>query len=176
MPEQTRLTRLSNALYWTALALSVVLPLLVLVYAAKGVTDPASLLNNMPAVAPDTVISRLQAGLVAALALISVLPMVAALRGMARLFDRYRMGEVLSDANADTILSIGRALLLVAVFTVVVPTLQTLILSWKAAQRTLSIGLDGGTLGFLMAAGLLTVIGWAMREAARVKAENEGFV
>ena len=28
----------------------------------------------------------------------------------------------------------------------------------------------------LMAAGLLTVIGWAMREAAEVKAENEGFV
>ena len=30
--------------------------------------------------------------------------------------------------------------------------------------------------GFAMAAGLLTVIGWAMREAARVQAENEGFV
>jgi len=36
--------------------------------------------------------------------------------------------------------------------------------------------LDQGTLGFLLAAGLLTVIGWAMREAAAVKAENEGFV
>jgi hypothetical protein len=176
MPEQTRLTRLSNALYWTALALSVVLPLLVLVYAAKGVTDPASLLDRAPTLAPDTIISRPQAGLIAALALISVLPMVAALRAMAQLFDRYRMGEVLSDANADTILTIGRALLLVAVFTVLVPTLQTLILSWSTPQRTLSIGIDGGTLGFLMAAGLLTVIGWAMREAARVKAENEGFV
>jgi ABC-type transport system involved in cytochrome bd biosynthesis fused ATPase/permease subunit len=40
----------------------------------------------------------------------------------------------------------------------------------------LSIGLDQGTLGFLMAAGLLTVIGWAMREAAAVKAENAAFV
>jgi hypothetical protein len=36
--------------------------------------------------------------------------------------------------------------------------------------------LDQGTLGFLMAAGLLTVIGWAMREAAAVKAENAAFV
>ena len=45
-----------------------------------------------------------------------------------------------------------------------------------APERTLSIGLDSGTLGFLMAAGLLTVIGWAMREAAAVKAENAGFV
>lgn len=40
----------------------------------------------------------------------------------------------------------------------------------------LPISLDGGTLEFLLAAGLLPVIGWAMGEAARVKAENEGFV
>jgi Protein of unknown function (DUF2975) len=173
MPDQSQLARLSNALYWTAIALSAVLPLIVLLYAAKGVTDPASLLGTLP---PDTPVTRPQAGLVAALALVSVLPMVAALRAMARLFDRYRMGEVLSDANADTILTIGRALLLVAAFTVLLPTLQTLILTWNAPQRTLAIGLDGGTLGFAMAAGLLTVIGWAMREAARVKAENEGFV
>ncbi|MBP9047146.1 MAG: DUF2975 domain-containing protein, partial [Tabrizicola sp.] len=118
----------------------------------------------------------LQAGLVAALALISVLPMVAALRRMVQLFGAYRDGEVLSRDNADTILRIGRNLLIVAAFTVLVPTLQTLILSWSAAQRMLSIGLDQGTLGFLMAAGLLTVIGWAMREAAAVKAENAAFV
>lgn len=173
MPNQSRLGHWSNRLYWTALGLSAVLPLLVLIYAARGITDPASLLAALP---PDTSVTRLQAGLVGGLALISVLPMVAALRAMARLFDRYRMGEVLSDANADTILTIGRALVLVAAFTVLMPTLQTLILSWNAPQKTLAIGLDGGTLGFLMAAGLLTVIGWAMREAARVKAENEGFV
>ncbi len=117
-----------------------------------------------------------QAGLVAAIALVAVLPLVAALRAMVRLFALYRDGEVLSPANADTILQIGRMLVLVALFTVLVPTLQTLILSWNAPQKTLSIGLDGGRLGFLMAAGLLTVIGWAMREAAAVKAENEGFV
>jgi hypothetical protein len=40
----------------------------------------------------------------------------------------------------------------------------------------LPISLDGGTLGFLLAARLLPVTGWAMGEAARVKAENEGFV
>jgi Protein of unknown function (DUF2975) len=176
MPDQPRLARLSEGLYWTALILSVVLPLLVLVYAAKGVSDPASLLSRIPGLAPDTPVSRGQAGLVAAVALVSVLPMVAALRGMTRLFDRYRMGEVLSDANAATILSIGRAFLLVALFTVLVPTAQTLILSWQAPQKMLAVGLDGGTLGFVLAAGLLTVIGWALREAAAVKAENAGFV
>lgn len=176
MPDDSRLPRLSEALYWTALALSAVLPLIVLLYAARGVMDPASLLARAPIVPAHTPVGRTQAGLVALVAVVSVLPLVAALRAMARLFDRYRTGEVLSEANADTILVIGRALVLVAVFTILVPTLQALILSWNAAQKTLQIGLDGGTLGFLMAAGLLTVIGWAMREAARVKAENEGFV
>ena len=176
MQDATALRKLSGLLYWIALALSVILPFVVLLYAGKAVTDPASLLARTPALAPDTPVTVPQAGLVAAVALISVLPMVAALRAMVRLFACYREGEVLSPANADAILQIGRMLVLVALFTVLVPTLQTLILSWTAPQKTLAIGIDGGTLGFLMAAGLLTVIGWAMREAAAVKAENESFV
>jgi hypothetical protein len=176
MQDQTRLQSLSGVLYWVALALSVVLPLLVLVYAGKWVTDPASMLHLAPGLPPETRVTPTQAALAAAVALVSVLPLVAALRGMVRLFGRYRDGDVLSAENADTILQIGRAMLLVALFTVLTPTLQTLILSWIAPQRTLSITLDSGTLGFLMAAGLLTVIGWAMREAAAVKAENAGFV
>lgn len=176
MSDLPRLQKLSAALYWVALVLSVVLPIIVLVYAGQGVTDPASLLSRAPALPGGTPVTSAQAGLVAGLALVSVLPMVAALRGMVRLFGAYRDGEVLSEANADRILGIGRNLLMVAVFTVLVPTVQTLILSWNAPQRTLSIGIDGGTLGFLMAAGLLTVIGYAMGDAARVKAENEEFV
>jgi hypothetical protein len=176
MDELARLQKLSSILHAAALSLSAVLPLVVLVYAAQGVSDPASLLSRVPMVADGTTVTRVQAGLVAAVGIISVLPMVAALRAMARLFGQYRAGVVLITENAATILRIGRALLLVAVFTVLVPTLQSLILSWHAPQKTLSIGLDGGTLGFLMAAGLLTVIGWAMSEAARVKAENEEFV
>lgn len=176
MQDHLRLQRLSGSLYWVALVLSVVLPIVVLVFAGKGVTDPASLLLRAPTVPPDTPVTTGQAGLVGAVALVSVLPMVAALRAMVRLFDRYRAAEVLSEANADAILRIGRAMMLVAAFTLLVPTVQTLILSWHAPQKTLAIGLDSGTLGFLMASGLLTVIGWAMREAARVKAENEEFV
>ena len=176
MQDPPRLQRLSVALYWVALALSVLLPIIVLVYAGKGVSDPDSLLSRAPLVPAGTPVTSVQAGLVAALALISVLPMVAALRRMVQLCGAYRDGEVLSRDNADTILRIGRNLLIVAALTVLVPTLQTLILSWSAAQRMLSIGLDQGTLGFLMAAGLLTVIGWAMREAAAVKAENAAFV
>lgn len=176
MQDTRRLQTLSGFLYWVALVLSVLLPLAVLIYAGRGVTDPGTLLSRAPQLPSETPVTMVQAGAVAAIGLVAVLPMVAALRGMVRLFARYREAEVLSAENADTILQIGRALVLVALFTVVVPTLQTLILSWNAAQKTLTIGIDGGTLGFLMAAGLLTVIGWAMREAAAVKAENAGFI
>ena len=176
MDEIARLRKLSGILYGVALALSVVLPVVVLVYAGKGVTDPSSLLDRAPLVPAGTSVSRVQAGLVGAVGILSVLPMVAALRDMARLFGRYAEGVVLEAGNAETILRIGRALVLVALFAILVPTAQTLILSWAAPDKVLAIGLDGGTLGFLMAAGLLTVIGWALREAARVKAENEGFV
>ena len=163
MQDDLRLRNLSGLLYWGALVLSVVVPLIVLVYAGKGVTDPASLLSHAPAVPAGTPVTSMQAGLVAAVALVSVLPMVAALRGMVRLFGAYRDGEVLSAANADTILRIGRNLLLVAVFTVLVPTLQTLILSWNAAQKTLSIGIDGGTLVSLarIAASSAATFWWA---------------
>lgn len=176
MLNTARLKKLSGILYVVALALSVILPVLVLLYAGRGVSDPASLLALAPLVPAGTPVTQVQAGLVAAVGVVSVLPMVAALRAMARLFGAYREGEVLSPGNAATILRIGRNLLIVAVFAVLAPGFQALILSWHAPQRTLSIGLDGGTLGFLMAAGLLTVIGWAMGEAARVKAENEEFV
>jgi hypothetical protein len=176
MKDHRRLQSLSGILYWVALVLSVVLPLLVLVYAGKWVTDPASLLPLASGLPSETTVTSAQAGLVAAVALASVLPMVAALRGMVRLFGRYREADVLSVENAETILQIGRAMVVVALFTVITPTLRTLILSWNGPQKTLAIGLDSGTLGFLMAAGMLTVIGWAMREAAAVKAENAGFV
>lgn len=176
MSDLIRLQKLSSVLYWIALVLSVVLPIIVLIYAGKAVTDPASLLPRVTGLAPGTPVTSAQAGLVAGVALVAVLPMVAALRGMVRLFGAYREGEVLSPQNAETLLGIGRNLLAVALFTVAVPTLQALILSWNAPQRMLSIGLDGGTLGFLMAAGLLTVVGWALGEAARIKAENAEFV
>lgn len=176
MQDQPRLQKLSGALYWVALVLSVVLPVIALVYAGKAVTDPGSLLALSPALAAGTPVTTMQAGLVAAIALIAVLPMVAALRAMVRLFGNFRDGVVLDADNAESILGIGRHLTLVALFTVLVPTLQTLILSWNAAERTVAIGLDGATLGFFLAAGLLTVIGWAMGEAVRVKSENEDFI
>lgn len=176
MTDLPQISRLSTWLYWTATVLAYVLPLVVILTILRGYFDPATVVSRFPLLAADTPVTAFQGALVAAIALLSVFPMIAALLAMGSLFNRYRRGEVLSDGSADDILRIGRAMLFVAVATVLVPTLQMLVLSWNATPRTLQIGIDGGTLGFLMSAGLLTVIGWAMRDAARVKAENEGFV
>jgi Protein of unknown function (DUF2975) len=176
MPDFPRITRLSNMLYWFATVLAYALPLIVIVTLLRGYFDPNTLIAQYPVLPVGTTVTPFQAALVAAIAVISVFPMIAAFLAMASLFNRYRRGEILSDGSADDILRVGRAMLFVAAAAVLVPTLQILVLSWNAAQKTLQIGLDGGTLGFVLSAGLLTVIGWAMREAARVKAENEGFV
>jgi Protein of unknown function (DUF2975) len=176
MSDQTRLVRLSGQLYWMATVLAYALPLLVIGSILRGVLYPDALLRQFPALAKGTEISAVQGALSAMIAVVAVLPMIAAFMGMSRLFNRYRQGEILTDDNAEDILRIGRAMLFVAMATVLVPTLQLLVLSWNATPRTLQIGIDGGTLGFVLSAGLLTVIGWAMRDAARVKAENEGFV
>ncbi|WP_309666440.1 DUF2975 domain-containing protein [Tabrizicola sp.] len=176
MPDLNRIVTLSSWLYWTAMVLVYLLPLIVIIAVLRGYFDPATMLAQYPVLAADTPVTKVQALLVAAIAVAAVLPMTSAFLAMASLFNRYRRGEILSDGSADDILRIGRAMLLVAAATVLVPTLQVLALSWNAAQKTLQIGLDGGTLGFVLSAGLLTVIGWVMREAARVKAENEGFV
>jgi hypothetical protein len=176
MSVQPRITRLSGWLYWTAKNLTYVLPLLIVFSLARGVFDPALLLERFPMIPSGTPVTPFQATLVAAIAVFALFPMIAAFLAMSSLFNRYRQGEILSNACAEDILRIGRAMVFVAATTVLVPTLQVLVLSWNAPSRMLQIGLDDATLGFLLSAGLLTVIGWAMREAAAVKAENEGFV
>jgi hypothetical protein len=172
MPDLSRLTRTAAWLYWTALALTWVLPLTVALAVWRGAADPLAI----PGLPPGTSPTAFQGALAGAVSLLAVLPIVAACRALARLFDRFRRGDILGEPQAEAILRAGRALLLAAAATVLVPTLRLLVATWNGPALTLSLGLDGGTLGFAFAAGVLAVIGWAMREAARVQAENAGFV
>jgi Protein of unknown function (DUF2975) len=175
---EARIARLSDWLFWISTALAWVLPLTVIAAILRGWFDPAALMARFPGLPSGTVTTPFQGTLVAAVAVVAVYPLVAALLAMRSLFARYRTGEILTDACAGDILRVGRALFLVAAVTVVVPMLQLLILSWNAGpgEWVLSIGLDQGTLGFLVSGGLLVVIGWVMREAARASEENRGFV
>ncbi len=178
MSSADRITPLSNLLFWVCTILACVLPAFIVLHILRGWADPAVLLAAYPAVPATVPVTAVQSTLVAVLAVLATLPLIATFLGMRRLFGRYRRGEILSDACAGDILRIGQALFAAAAVTVILPTLHILILSWGSGegQRLLSIGLDGSTLGFLLSGALLIVIGWIMREAARMAEDAKGFV
>jgi hypothetical protein len=95
-----------------------------------------------------------------------------------RLFRLYKSGEVLTENAAILIRQTGKAMLLLALLKIVVHPVQTLLLTWQSppGSRMVSIAIGQAEIGFLLLAGLLTVIGWAMTEAARVAEENRSFI
>lgn len=112
------------------------------------------------------------AGLAPAFALIWALDILR------RLFARYRDGEVLTEASAQLIRQAGKAFLLVAALKIISHPLQSLLFTWQSppGSRALSLSLGQAEIGFLLLAGLLTLIGWAMTEAAQAADENRAFV
>jgi hypothetical protein len=178
MATLTKIKRISDWMFWISTVLAYVLPATVVLAILRGWFDPAALISRFPVLPGATQVTPFQGALVAIVGLLSIYPMVLAFLGMGRLFGRYRTGEILTEPCARDILRIGQALFAVAAMTVLVPTLQLLILSWGNAPggRILSISLDGSTLGFLLSGGLLIAIGWVMREAAQVAEDAKGFV
>ena len=95
-----------------------------------------------------------------------------------RLFAIYLAGDLLSVAAAVQISRIGKGALLLAIASVLAhPVLTVLLTSANpAGQRAVSVALSSNDASLLLLAGLLTVIGRALREAAAVAAENKAFV
>ncbi len=177
MAVPNRVIQLSGWLYRAVTVLAYLLPCIIIAAILRGWFDPAALTARFPLLPAGSSVSPLQGTLVAAVAILSLFPLIGTFLAMRRLFSRYRRGEILTDACADDIRLTGRALIFVAAATVLVPTLQLLILSWNSpGGRLLSIGIDGGTLGFLLSGAMLNLVGWVMREAARAAEENRGFV
>lgn len=176
MPDMSRISTLSTWLFWTALVLMIVLPVALIAILIRGWLTPDDLLTQFPGVTAS--VSPAIALIVTLIGALSLPPLLMALDQARRLFARYQAGEILSDACASHIHRVGQMLVTLAILDVILPTLQVLVLSWgnPVGQKMLQIGLSDETLGFLLAGGMLTVIGWVMREAARVKAENEEFV
>ena len=171
-----RIVRLSTWLHRAATALLIVLPVVFVVFLLRWALNPDDLIGYFPGV--TTQVSSMTAVIVTLLGALSLPPLLVALAQMRRLFGRYRRAEILSAACAGHVQVIGHMLVALAVLAIVGPTLQVLALSWQnpPGQRILQIGLSDQTLGFLLAGAFLSVVGWVMREAARIKAENEGFV
>lgn len=97
---------------------------------------------------------------------------------MRKLFASYLKGQALTRASAHLIERIGRGLLGLAVLPFVLLPIKSVLLSMANPQgeRMLSVGVSSTSVGFALTAGLLIVIGWAMREAVAAVDENKAFV
>lgn len=168
-----KITRLATALYAVSWAGVILIPVL---YGLFLVAFGAGLM--MVELPEDTPTSGPFFWMGLAVGAVPVAVLVWVLDKLRRLFDRYRKDQVLTDLSAQLILKTGQGLLWLAVLSIIVQPIQSVLLTWNAppGERELSIGLGTAEIGFFFAAGLLTLIGWAMRDAARQAEENKGFV
>jgi hypothetical protein len=87
-------------------------------------------------------------------------------------------GRVFEAHSARHIQRIGTGLLVLAVAHIIGHTVIVGALTWgnPVGQRALAIRFGSTELFLLLTAGLMTLFGWIQAEAARLAAENEGFV
>lgn len=170
--------RLGGATSFLICALSVTL-----ILAAVPGRLPAGMVRKafcaaFPDVSPAPLVTPVKTALCPGTGRVALLPMIRALIEMKRRFARDSRGDILSQACACHILRIGQALVAAALPGVVTRALQGLALTYDngPGHRMLALSLDGATAGFILAGGLLVVIGWVMGEAARVADDNRGFV
>jgi len=160
------------------LAILAIVLLCVAVVAGVALADLPGTLRSAAGLGAEADLSPLHRAAVAALGAIPALAMIYVLREMARLFGRYAAGETLTQPCAGHILRIGAGLLAAVALEVISRPLQILAASLAnpPGDRVLAISLEGADMGQVLAGGLMVVIGWTMREAAKVAEENRGFV
>ena len=178
MFHDARLKRLAGVLKIASSAAMVLLPLSLLVPLwGDGLTRADAMkafpgLHIWPGVETWQLVVAMGLGCLAAIAGIWVLWQM---RGLFRL---YQMGEVLTDAAARHIRKIGQGLLAVAILPVVVFPLQTVILTMNnpEGERSVAVGFELNDVAFLLAGGMLVLIGWAMGEASRMAQDHAAIV
>lgn len=173
-----RIAKLARPLHWLSTAALGAIPIGLVIAAALGALSEDRLrasYGHFPL--PETIaisgwISTLLFGL------LSVALVLFILWQMRGLFACYARGDVLGREAAARVQRMGQGLLALAAIRLVADTVNVLVLTLPnpPGQRVLSIGFDTDDLFLLFAAGLLTLVGWAMAEAARVAEENAGFV
>lgn len=170
--------QLHDALYALTWVTLIALPLVLAWSLATGAAAPERLAGAFPSVTLAEAPGPWLAWSVALVGLLPWVPVIGALWSLQALFSLYRRGRSLTRDAAERIGVIGVLLMAVAVLGVAAHTAQLLLLTLgnPPGQRVLAIGIDSSDIGFLLAGGLLVVIGRAMTEAARAVDENRGFV
>ncbi|MEM7723368.1 MAG: hypothetical protein AAF376_13470 [Pseudomonadota bacterium] len=177
-PHHTRIGALSRVLHWFVTLAMIAIPLGILVAFATGAMSEARLRAAYPNVQLPAEITLIGWVTVMLVLTVSLALVLAALWQMRCLFALYTRGEVLGHEAAARILKIGQVLLALAVIGVLGNTLSVLALTFANPEgaRSLSVAFSSNDLFLAFAGGLLTVIGWAMVDAARIADENASFV
>ena len=178
MTDIERLKHTARLLHAATLVAMVTLPIVITVGFLLTPMTPAALkeaLGTM-AISPDATFPQMAAAV--GLQLISPVILLLTLNEMRKLFSAYGKGDVLTDYCALLIQRIGRGFVALSVLPFLVQPVQSVLLSLAnpPGQRALSIGITSNMVFFGIAGGLIIVIGWAMRAASDVAAENRAFI
>lgn len=113
-----------------------------------------------------------------ALYLLPIAILMTTLNQMRHLTHHTRQATVLSHQAARHISRIGLGLFALALCPLLLVPAQSALLSLNndPGARSVSLGISGADIGFLLGAVLLTLLGRALREAAVIADENRSFV
>jgi len=172
---EVRLPKVAAALYALSIAALVVFPALIVLAVAVpslGLFDSV----DFTSVPRDEWPTLTWIGL--AVGFLPAIFMWLAVYKMCGLFALYRSGDPLAPQAGPLIKAIGSYLLISAVLSVIVVPIKTGLMSLgnPVGERSISVALNSSTVGFILVAGLLCLIGWSMSEATKIAAENKEFI
>lgn len=168
-----RVARLSGLTRGAALAMAAILPVLGAAYwgfASATEISVAAGLGGMPV--EFGTVERIGA------ALLSVLPVLALSWGLWRLAATLRLfglGQPFAPAAANGLRDFGWGVLACALLKPIAGTALSVLLTWNGT-KSLAISLSSDTLLLLLLGGVMTLMGWALSEAAALAEENAQFV
>lgn len=170
---RARVARLSAITRGAALATAVILPVLGAAYwgFASGPEIAAAAGLGPRPIELDT------AGRIGA-AILSVLPVLALSWGLWRLATTLRhfgRGQPFAPAAAQGLRAFGLGVVICAVLKPVCAAALSVLLTWDG-PKALALSLSSDTLLLLLLGAVMTLMGWALSEAAALAEENAQFV
>lgn len=174
MPKLYHVSRWARILRGVTITAMVALPITITV----GLLNTSFMPDPINGITASPEATRGQIITIVALNLISAIILLLTLNEMRKLFGEYVKGHILTEASARFIQRIGTGFLALAIVPFVLRPVQTLLMTLAnpPGERGIAIGLDSDMIFFALSGGLIVVIGWAMREASDVAAENKSFV
>lgn len=173
-----RVEKWARGLEWVTAISLIAIPVAIIAGLLRSPITPealdAALENHV--VSPST--TQLQLYLAIGIMLIPPVIVMFTLNAMRKLFRLYRQGHILTESCALFIQRIGQGFLALALVRLLMRPLLSGVLSLARPpdERSIAFILNGEMYFFAVSGGLILMIGWAMREASRVAAENRAFV